>query len=72
MAIVWLEKMGLPTLSLQGYEADDCIATLVTLCKKDGYETQIISHDKDLYQLISEGIYIFDYAKKQAITKRML
>ena len=70
VAIEWLEKMGLPTLSLQGYEADDCIATLATLAKKDGYETQIISHDKDLYQLISEGIYIFDYAKKQAITQK--
>ena len=70
VAIEWLEKMGLPTLSLQGYEADDCIATLATLAKKDGYETQIISHDKDLYQLISEGVYIFDYAKKQAITQK--
>ena len=70
VAIEWLEKMGLPTLSLQGYEADDCIATLATLAKKDGYETQIISHDKDLYQLIGEGIYIFDYAKKQAITQK--
>lgn len=70
VAIEWLEKMKLPTLSLQGYEADDCIATIATLAKKDGYNVQIISHDKDLYQLISEGIYIFDYAKKQAITQK--
>ncbi|TLD83345.1 DNA polymerase I [Helicobacter trogontum] len=70
VAITWLEKMGLPTLSLQGYEADDCIATLATLAKKDGFNVQIISHDKDLYQLINDGIHIFDYAKKQPITQK--
>ncbi len=67
VAIEWLKKMGLPTLSISEYEADDCIATLATLAKKDGFEVQIISHDKDLYQLIDNKIYLFDYAKRQKI-----
>ena len=70
IAITWLEAMGLPTLSLEGYEADDCIATLATLAKNQGFLVEIISHDKDLYQLIDDSIYIFDYAKRQKITAR--
>lgn len=70
VAINWLYKMGLPTLSLQGYEADDCIATLAALAKKEGFSVKIMSHDKDLYQLIDDGIEIFDYAKKQPITQK--
>lgn len=70
VAIKWLNKMGLPTLSLQGYEADDCIATLATLAKKDGFSVKIMSHDKDLYQLIDDDIELFDYAKKQTITQK--
>ena len=65
IAITWLEAMRLPTLSLEGYEADDCIATLATLAKNQGFLVEIISHDKDLYQLIDDSIYIFDYAKRQ-------
>ena len=70
VAIEWLNKMGLPTLSLEGYEADDCIATLATLAKKEGFFVKIISHDKDLYQLIDNDIQLFDYAKKQPITQK--
>ena len=70
IAITWLEAMRLPTLSLEGYEADDCIATLATLAKNQGFLVEIISHDKDLYQLIDDSIYIFDYAKRQKITAR--
>lgn len=70
VAIEWLNKMGLPTLSLQGYEADDCIATLATLAKKEGFSVKIMSHDKDLYQLIDNDIELFDYAKKQPITQK--
>lgn len=70
VAIDWLHKMDLPTLSLQGYEADDCIATLATLAKRDGFSVKIMSHDKDLYQLIDDDIQLFDYAKKQPITQK--
>lgn len=68
VAIQWLKKMNIPTLCIDGYEADDCIATLATLGKNKGFEVEIISHDKDLYQLIDEKIHIFDYAKRQVIS----
>jgi DNA polymerase-1 len=69
IAINWLEKMGFATLSVDGFEADDIIASIVDISKKDGFDVQILSHDKDLYQLIDEvhGIHIFDPIKKVKI-----
>ncbi len=70
VAISWLDKMGLSTISIEGYEADDCIATLCALGEAKGHEIGIISHDKDLYQLISQSVHIIDYAKKRKIQSR--
>lgn len=68
IAIEWLAKMGLKTLQIKGYEADDCIATLANLAQKQGYKVQIISHDKDLYQLINADVSLLDYAKGRVIS----
>lgn len=68
VAISWLEDMGLKTLQINGYEADDCIASLSHLAQLQGFSVQIISHDKDLYQLISQNVSLYDYSKKRVIT----
>ncbi|MWV66114.1 DNA polymerase I [Helicobacter saguini] len=68
VAVEWLQKMGLKTLQINGYEADDCIATLSHLAQAQGFQVRIISHDKDLYQLINENVIIYDYGKKRVIT----
>lgn len=66
--IEWLKKMEVPTISLRGYEADDCIASIAKIAQSNGYEDiKILSHDKDLYQLIDKEIHIYDYAKKEAV-----
>ncbi|MGX3044373.1 DNA polymerase I [Helicobacter sp. T3_23-1056] len=67
IAIEWIEKMGFVNLSIRGYEADDVIASLATLAERKGLHTQIISHDKDLYQLINEHIYLLDPVKNKEI-----
>ena len=67
IAIEWIEKMGFVNLSIKGYEADDIIASLATLAERKGIHTQIISHDKDLYQLINEHIYLLDPVKNKEI-----
>ncbi|WP_041120937.1 DNA polymerase I [Jeotgalibacillus alimentarius] len=48
---------------LDQYEADDIIGTLSTQAEKDGFNTVIISGDKDLTQLSSERIRV-DITKK--------
>jgi len=69
VAIDFIEKMGFVTASKVGYEADDIIASLATDGRDLGLNVRIVSHDKDLYQLIGEGIYMFDPMKKKIITK---
>jgi DNA polymerase-1 len=68
IAIEWIEKMGYITLGKTGFEADDIIATLVKFAKEKGYKVRVVSHDKDLYQLIDDGnVVLVDAIKKQTI-----
>ena len=67
IAIKWIEQMGFVNLSHKGYEADDVIASLATLAQKKGLKVEIISHDKDLYQLINEHIHLLDPVKNKEI-----
>ena len=45
---------GIPIYQLEGYEADDLIATLVRQAEDRGIETTIVSGDLDLLQLVSD------------------
>ncbi len=68
VAINWIEKMGLKTLQQEGFEADDIIASLVKCAKQMGIKVRIVSHDKDLYQLIDdERVVLYDPIKKEEI-----
>jgi DNA polymerase-1 len=52
-----LSALGVPALRLDGFEADDIIATLAEKCKKEKRQCYILSSDKDLLQLVGKGIY---------------
>ena len=62
-----IEKMGFTTASKVGYEADDIIASLCEDARDRGIEVRIVSHDKDLYQLIDSHVYMFDPIKKRKV-----
>lgn len=65
IAIDWIEEMGFANLSREGYEADDIITTLTHMAKERGIFVRIVSHDKDLYQLIEdEKVVMVDVVKK--------
>ncbi len=49
-----LAALRIPTIELEGYEADDIIATLTTQASSTGYDTLICSGDRDALQLVSE------------------
>ena len=55
-----LEAMNIPTLRLDGFEADDIIGTLAKRAGADGYECLLCSKDKDLLQLLDEHISMLD------------
>lgn len=60
---------GLPALELDGYEADDLIATYATQAKEKGLKTIIISSDKDLMQMVDDNIVMFDPMKEKIIDR---
>jgi len=68
VAIDFIEKMGFMTASQIGYEADDIIASLACDGAKNGLNVRIVSHDKDLYQLIGDDIFMFDPMKKKIVS----
>ncbi|MEA3316241.1 MAG: DNA polymerase I, partial [Campylobacterota bacterium] len=68
IAINFISDMGFSTASYIGLEADDIIASLATDGVKNGLNIRIVSHDKDLYQLMDENISMFDPIKRKKIT----
>ena len=55
--------IGLKSIEVENYEADDIIATYVKIAKKENIETLVISSDKDLMQLIQDGVSLYDPMK---------
>jgi DNA polymerase-1 len=70
IAISWIEQMGFKTAIRTGFEADDIVASIAFDAKLKGLEVRIVSHDKDLYQLIEDDtIYLFDPTKRVVINE---
>src|SRR2546421_362112 len=55
-----LEAVRVPAIGFPGYEADDVIATLARRARAQGWEVVIVSGDKDLMQLVVNGIRCYD------------
>jgi len=61
-----IEKMWIPSIEIQGYEADDVIWTLANKYNwETDCEVDILSWDKDLYSLVSKNVCIYDTMKKK-------
>ena len=53
----FLTALGLQCLKVEGFEADDIIATLAEKCRSENRQCYILSSDKDLLQLVGGGIF---------------
>ena len=62
-----VEAFGLPVMRAAGYEADDLIGTVARRAEADGKEVVIVTGDKDMYQLLSPAITIYDPVKDKWI-----
>jgi len=71
IAIDWIDKMGYKSLSMSGYEADDMIASVVRQARQHGFLVRVVSHDKDLYQLIDDDrVVLVDAISKKVMNER--
>jgi DNA polymerase-1 len=61
------DDLGIPSLEVPGFEADDIIGTLAQIGAKHGYEVFIVSGDKDFAQLLKPHIWIYDTMKNVKI-----
>ncbi len=58
-----VEAMAIPGLHLAGYEADDLIGTLAHKAERAGYDVVIVTGDKDMFQLLTPHVHIYDPVK---------
>jgi DNA polymerase I len=61
-----LEAMRIPVLEYPGVEADDVIGTIAQRAARDSFEVVIVSSDKDMLQLVTDKISMFNPAKDDA------
>ncbi len=64
---IGVHEMGVPVLCIPGVEADDVIATLATQNCSIVDATRIITGDKDLMQLVSDCVFLYDGMKDKEI-----
>ena len=54
-----VEALNVPVLTCDGYEADDIIGTLVQRAEKEGFESYMVTSDKDFGQLVTGSTFIY-------------
>ena len=50
-----LDAMNVPRFAVEGFEADDVIATLATQAEAEGFEVLIVTGDRDSFQLVTDA-----------------
>ncbi len=63
----YVRAMNIPIFELQGYEADDVIATLAKKADKKGWNVFIVTGDKDALQLVNDRVKILNPQKENVI-----
>ncbi len=54
-----IKAYNIPIIEVAGYEADDVIGSMAQLAEKAGYDTYMMTPDKDYGQLVSDHIFIY-------------
>lgn len=57
----------LPVFEMEGFEADDLIATLTLQAQKSGIEVVIVSDDKDMVQLVNDRVKVYSSRKEMIL-----
>ena len=58
-----VETLEIPVLLEDGFEADDLIGTYARLASENHWDTMVVSSDKDMFQLVSGEVHVYDPMK---------
>ncbi len=64
-----IEAFGYSNVKVDGYEADDVIGTLVKRAREEGMRVMVVSGDRDVYQLVDEGVRVMTTSRGITDTK---
>ena len=64
-----VEAFGYTNVKVDGYEADDVIASLVKQARERGIEVMVVTGDRDAYQLVDEGVRVMSTSRGITETK---
>lgn len=59
-----MDALNIKTIRMPGYEADDIIGTLANQASRQGFETWMVTPDKDYHQLVSEHVHVYKPGRK--------
>ena len=63
------EAFGFSNVRVEGFEADDVIASLTKRARERGTEVMVVSGDRDVYQLVEEGVRVMTTSRGVTDTK---
>ncbi len=58
------DAFNIPVIRMPGYEADDIIGTIAHQAKEDGFNTWMVTPDKDYHQLVGDHVFVFKPGRK--------
>jgi DNA polymerase-1 len=64
-----VEAFGYTNVRIDGYEADDVIASLAKQAREQGIEVMVVTGDRDAYQLVGEGVRVMSTSRGITETK---
>ncbi len=64
-----VEAFGYANVKVEGYEADDLIASLARQAREEGIAVMVVSGDRDVYQLVGEGVRVMSTSRGITETK---
>ncbi len=74
--IPWIRKVieayKIPVLEMPKYEADDVLGTLAKKAVAAGYEVVLVSPDKDLMQLVGDGVFQYHTTRDKLYDPQMV
>ncbi|GGH57053.1 DNA polymerase I [Rothia aerolata] len=53
-----LEQLNIPSVTVERFEADDIVATLAKIGQQEGMEVEIVSGDRDAFQLVNDTVTV--------------